>query len=39
LIPLPASLTPDDWRDLKSDALEEQLAEYAEKAYTEKRNS
>ena len=25
LIPLPASLTPDDWRDLKPDAIEEQL--------------
>ena len=36
LIPLPASLTPDDWRDLKPDALEEQLTERAEKAYAEK---
>jgi preprotein translocase subunit SecA len=36
LIPLPASLTPDDWRDLKPDALEEQLLDYAEKAYSDK---
>jgi preprotein translocase subunit SecA len=36
LIPLPASLTPDEWRDLKPDAIEEQLQAYAEKAYAEK---
>jgi preprotein translocase subunit SecA len=36
LIPLPASLTPDNWRDLKPDEIEEQLAGYAEQAYTEK---
>jgi preprotein translocase subunit SecA len=36
LIPLPASLTPDDWRDLKPDAIEEQLTAYAEQAYAAK---
>ena len=36
LIPLPATLTPDDWRDLKPDEIEEQLMEYADKAYAEK---
>ena len=36
LIPLPATLTPDDWRDEKPDRIEEQLIEYAEKAYEAK---
>lgn len=36
LIPLPASLTPEDWRDLKPDVIEEQLTEYAAQAYVEK---
>ena len=36
LIPLPASLTPDDWRDRKPDEIEAQLVEYAEAAYAEK---
>ena len=36
LIPLPAALTPDDWRDHKPDEIEEQLVAYAETAYTEK---
>jgi preprotein translocase subunit SecA len=36
LIPLPASLTPDDWHDLKPDAIEAQLTEYADQAYAEK---
>ncbi len=36
LIPLPASLTPEDWHDLKPDEIEGQLVEYANKAYGEK---
>jgi preprotein translocase subunit SecA len=36
LIPLPATLTPDDWRDLKPADLEEQLVEFVEKAYEAK---
>ncbi|HSD83002.1 MAG TPA: preprotein translocase subunit SecA [Anaerolineae bacterium] len=36
LVPLPASLTPEDWHDLRPDALEEQLTEYATQAYAEK---
>ncbi len=36
LIPLPATLTPEDWRDEKPDRIEEQLIEYAEKAYEAK---
>jgi preprotein translocase subunit SecA len=36
LIPLPASLTPAEWRDLNPAAIEEQLIKYAEQAYAEK---
>ncbi len=36
LIPLPATLTPDDWRDQKPDEIEAALVEYAEKAYEAK---
>jgi len=36
LVPLPAALTPDDWQDLKPDAIEAQLVAYAEAAYAEK---
>jgi preprotein translocase subunit SecA len=33
LIPLPATLTPDDWRDLRPQEIEDQLIEFAEKGY------
>ncbi len=36
LIPLPPTLTPEDWRDLKPEEIEAQLIEFAERAYTEK---
>jgi preprotein translocase subunit SecA len=36
LIPLPATLTPADWRDLKPDEIEAQLVEFAEKGYEAK---
>ena len=36
MIPLPASLTPDDWREGKPEDIEDQLLAYAEKAYAEK---
>ena len=36
LIPLPATLTPNDWRDRKPDEIEAQLIEFAEKAYETK---
>jgi preprotein translocase subunit SecA len=38
LIPLPATLTPDDWRDLRPDEIEEQLIGQAEQAYEAKRH-
>ncbi len=36
MIPLPAVLTPEDWRDLKPDEIEAQLIGYTEQAYAEK---
>ncbi|HEY4691020.1 MAG TPA: preprotein translocase subunit SecA [Anaerolineae bacterium] len=36
LIPLPATLTVEDWENLEPDAIEEKLLDYAEKAYDEK---
>ncbi len=36
LIPLPATLTVEDWKGSSADEIEEQLIEYAEKAYDEK---
>ncbi|MFN8597006.1 MAG: preprotein translocase subunit SecA [Anaerolineae bacterium] len=36
LIPLPATLTPDDWTDHKPEEIEEQLIEFAEQAYEAK---
>jgi preprotein translocase subunit SecA len=36
LVPLPATLTIEDWQNLSADEIEEQLVEYAEKAYAEK---
>ncbi|HET7089093.1 MAG TPA: preprotein translocase subunit SecA [Anaerolineae bacterium] len=36
LIPLPATLTIQDWKGLGADEIEDQLLEYAEKAYDEK---
>ncbi|HLF25369.1 MAG TPA: preprotein translocase subunit SecA [Anaerolineae bacterium] len=36
LIPLPATLTTDDWNGLSTEAIEDQLIEYAERAYDEK---
>jgi preprotein translocase subunit SecA len=36
LIPLPATLTTQDWKGLSADEIEDQLVEYAETAYDEK---
>jgi preprotein translocase subunit SecA len=36
LIPLPATLTVEDWQSLSADEIEDQLVEHAEAAYDEK---
>ncbi len=38
LIPLPATLTPDDWRDLPPSEIEAQLIDFADKAYEAKKH-